>query len=108
MIKQVIVTDSDSRIPVTLLGQPQTIEGATLETGLNYKVNHHNNCDSFVLKTISATYSFHGAPKVGACGPIIPGAPSGIQDWKIRYASGGTASGHATFRHYIWNTLINP
>lgn len=106
VVKKVVVTDSDLNVPAGLRGQPQIFAGQDLEAALAYEVNHHNNCDSFLLQTPSATYGYAGPPNVGGCGNTIAGVPEQIRGWEIRYSSGHEVSGVATFSHYIWDNVV--
>lgn len=94
-IKKVTVKDSSKLIPVALRNSPIILEGNDLSNALKYKWNHHNACDSFVLKVAktSATYAATSAPMAG-CGTSVEGAPkrdfdeqSKLAKYQIHYGS---------------------
>jgi hypothetical protein len=75
-INSLKVTDTNSAIPQNMRGVEQIFEGEALKQALAYRYNHHNACDSFVLKAtaLKAVYTASSSPAAG-CGMTLPGAP---------------------------------
>ncbi len=51
------VVDTHNGVAEEYRNKPFTVSGKDLETALEYKQNHHNDCDYFIFKTPFGTYS---------------------------------------------------
>jgi hypothetical protein len=104
-IKKLTIQDSN---PVLKQEQREafTSENDELETVLKYKWDHHNACDSFVLKLPHATYSATTSAMAG-CGQILDGAPErGVEDprkttlYRIKYGTQSVIEGELDCVHF--------
>lgn len=86
------------------------LEGEALERVFQSKWNHHNACDSFVLKLPHASYASTAAPMAG-CGVALPEAPQ--RNWedqrpgllyRVKYGSRAWSADQevASCRHFMF------
>ena len=70
------VTDTSANIASASRGVPVELAGDALKGALKHRFNHHNACDSFILRAeqLGTTYAATAPPMAG-CGQILPGAP---------------------------------
>ncbi|MGE0172250.1 MAG: hypothetical protein AB7T49_05680 [Oligoflexales bacterium] len=105
-IKRLEITDSAPQLTDDQR-KPFTFQGAELESVFQVAWNHHNACDSFVLKLPHATYAATAAATAG-CGTILEGAPHRtLEDpnpevmYSVRYGGNEPAEGKVACRHFL-------
>ena len=70
------VSDSSQNLRPQLRGAVVELEGDALKAALQFRFNHHNACDSFILRVdqLGAIYSAT-SPAAAGCGLVLEGAP---------------------------------